>query len=374
MSGFEMKPVDEAQFDAFLQGKDDLSRLLREIPQPKSSPSMDAAILALVTADLGEEGSDPHDFSNSTAANEAVFDSKQPAISSKKSFLEGWRAPFGLAASALLAISMWHFVGKNSRDVELAQVEESYPQAAPAAAAPSAPADSKKRLEQASEAANAVRSALPAPKDSAQKPVLAKSAKKAPPEVLEKTVETELAKAKSVIQEKHSDQVIAYAGEAKPVLRAAPQADEAAPASSQKAEVGVQTNGRREMAAEAAERVQLAKSMAKADESAKISEKSVAKNALAAPSVVAAAPVAAAPPPPPAPVASSVLPSAEHLARAKAWASLVEELLKANMKQEALEEWLKFRKVYPNYQVSERLQEQIKILQSGNTKTRSERD
>lgn len=382
MSGFEMKPVDEAQFEAFLQGKDDLSRLLRELPQPKSSSGMDAAILAMVSADLGEESNQAQlsDFSTSNAANEAVFDTKQPSIPSKKAFLYGWRVPFGLAASALLAISMWQFVGKNPKDVELAQVDESYPQAAPAVVASPTPADSKKRLEEGSEASNAARSASLERKDNGEKPILAESATKAALKTVEKPTGTEPTRAKSLLKEKHSDQVIAYTSVPTPELRAAPQADEAIPQPSQKAEVREQMMSRHETADDAIERSQLAKSVAKAEDAAQISEKNAAKNAVArvAPSVVTAAPPVVTPATSaitPTPVVSAyVLPNSEHAARAKAWASLVEELLKANMKQEALDEWQKFRKAYPNYPVSDRLQEKIKVLQTGNAKKRSEPD
>lgn len=50
------------------------------------------------------------------------------------------------------------------------------------------------------------------------------------------------------------------------------------------------------------------------------------------------------------------------LQKAKAWVALIEELLKADLRQDALAEWEKFRQAYPRYPVPEKLEAQIKAL------------
>lgn len=42
---------------------------------------------------------------------------------------------------------------------------------------------------------------------------------------------------------------------------------------------------------------------------------------------------------------------------------MIEELLKADLRQDALAEWEKFRKAYPQYPVPEKLEARIKALQ-----------
>jgi hypothetical protein len=91
-------------------------------------------------------------------------------------------------------------------------------------------------------------------------------------------------------------------------------------------------------------------------------------------------PALRAAPPAPAPAASaaSVLPpvmavmpahpaateaNPSNPEKAKAWVALIDELLKADLRQDALAEWGRFRKVYPQYPVPGKLEARIKALQ-----------
>jgi len=53
---------------------------------------------------------------------------------------------------------------------------------------------------------------------------------------------------------------------------------------------------------------------------------------------------------------------AESTPRAEAWLSAIDEMLKAGLRQDALEEWEKFKRAYPDYPVPEKLSAQIRLL------------
>lgn len=72
---------------------------------------------------------------------------------------------------------------------------------------------------------------------------------------------------------------------------------------------------------------------------------------------VAAAPAPAAIRPP---VTDSAPPNNPE--KARAWLALIDELLKADLRQDALAEWEKFRKAYPQYPVPEKFEARIKAL------------
>ena len=77
---------------------------------------------------------------------------------------------------------------------------------------------------------------------------------------------------------------------------------------------------------------------------------------------VPAPPVAAAPAPSaPAPVVAPVKPEAST--KAEAWLSVIEEMIKAGLRRDALDEWEKFNQAYPGYPVPEKLSAQIKALE-----------
>ena len=70
-----------------------------------------------------------------------------------------------------------------------------------------------------------------------------------------------------------------------------------------------------------------------------------------------------APPPvlegPARPDAASIAPDVE---KAKVWLKLIDELIKADLQRDALEEWQKFRKDYPHYAVPQELAARINAL------------
>lgn len=66
--------------------------------------------------------------------------------------------------------------------------------------------------------------------------------------------------------------------------------------------------------------------------------------------------IAAAPPPQHVAIhGSRVMTPAADEARAKTWLTKIEDLLKANERPEALAEWQKFRAIYPDYPVPDKL-------------------
>jgi len=91
---------DDAQFDAFLQGKGPLAQGLAELTQPAPPAALDAAILARVAADLGQGG---------TAAA-AANDDQGPADFQPRRWRERWRTPVALAAGVTaisIALPLW---------------------------------------------------------------------------------------------------------------------------------------------------------------------------------------------------------------------------------------------------------------------------
>ncbi len=57
---------------------------------------------------------------------------------------------------------------------------------------------------------------------------------------------------------------------------------------------------------------------------------------------------------------SQTEPGAKH--PAKPWLALIEELLKADLRRDALDEWKQFRKSYPRYDVPEKLKKELDRL------------
>lgn len=81
---------------------DDLKALLAELPQPKASAELDAAILARAQKALEADAARP------PAANDRDSDNKVRSLPVKKSpdYLQRWRVPLGLAAAVLLTVNM----------------------------------------------------------------------------------------------------------------------------------------------------------------------------------------------------------------------------------------------------------------------------
>lgn len=368
MSSFDMEPVDEAQFESFLLGKDEISQLLRSMPQPKASREVDAAILAMVAADLPAPAA-------KIDVGQEVKQAIRPTAANQSSFLQRWRAPLGLAASAALVFPMlllwqndWQYTEKSATVAEVNQKkigeEKAYARSTTPATEPimAERAESAPAASPAADAPAVVAEGL-APPPVAAKPAVALELRKEQAELASNSVKQDGSKkdlqdsaAEAALEKSRAAQSVA-------VQRAEQEARQIADAKQQAQ--GQALNKAKSAQIESAGSVYARKQAAEAPLVA-AAPAPVAAPMMAAPaaelSAPSAAPARAAAPAPQSVdvTASTVVKSA---AQPKAWLSLVEELLKANMQQEALEEWLKFRKAYPQYPVERRLEEKIKALQ-----------
>ncbi len=356
MSSFDMEPVDEAQFEAFLEGRDELSTLLRKMPQPKARAEVDAAIFAYVAADL------PAPTSVSTAGRETI-EKNPPKAANQANFLQRWRVPLGLAASAMLAfplLLLWQNGAFHQQKAEIAAEVEVAAASAPALEPQEKPAEAQ---------------TLPAAERAVQEVVLAppvaatsvdKAAKPQTEVLAEKKAENDAASGK-IAQESKGELALKAAREARnqAVALADQEARQIADARKQAENLEKQKIERELLAKADVEQFATAKKSKRGgNEEATSSYAGAAapRAVAAAPAPAPAAPVMAAAAPPP-PVAAAPASKSEAVAQPKAWLTLIEELLKANMQQEALEEWAKFRKTYPQFPVEPRLLEKIKLLQ-----------
>lgn len=339
MTSEDSNRLDDAEFEAFLQGEGELARQLQGLPQPSPSAALDAAILAQAEALAKAEAPAPQ------AANDAL--SGKAAKPGQRRFLMRWSTQLAMAACMVLAV----LATLRWQTEPAVQAYDAAPQAEPAVqpAAPiAAPAASVEMEPQA-------KPELPRPKAAGHK---------APP------VTTSMPEAKSPAPMNMQDMQAASAPAATP----APP-----PALSRKNYAGSPSQP------------------ASPENSA-----SRARASIVPPAPVAAAPAPVVPAPesnyspPPAPIvaapaptyspapapalasgtAATALPTQSELApvvassgkaeatpRAEAWLSTIDEMLKAGLRQDALEEWEKFKHAYPDYPVAEKLRAQIKLLQ-----------
>lgn len=297
---------DEAEFDAFLQGRGELARKLQGLPQPSPSAALDAAILAQAEA-LAAAAAPVRE-----AANDAL--ASNTAKPRKPHFMMRWSTQLAMAASVVLATLVtlrWQNepavepaeqAEKIEQPVQVAQAPQAEPPAPPAAAvaAPPPPAASKPHNAPAASRPKAARQDAP---PAAPAPAQAKTSGP------EADSNAQLGAAETVIHQN-------YAAAPEPLAR--------------------------KEAADARIRAIVVP---------------------APPAAVAAAPALAAPAPAvaPAPVAAQAKP--EVNAKAEAWLSVIEEMIKAGLRRDAKEEWEKFDKAYPAYPVPEKLREQIKTLE-----------
>lgn len=126
---------DDAEFDAFLQGKGPLAQGLAELTQPEPPAALDAAILARVAADLGQGGTadvrpgvtaveviaagasttatiTPVTMASAVAPSStaAANDDQDPADFQPRRWRERWRVPVALAAGITaisIALPLW---------------------------------------------------------------------------------------------------------------------------------------------------------------------------------------------------------------------------------------------------------------------------
>lgn len=372
------------EFEAFLHGRDDLSRHLRSLPQPEPSAELDAAILASVEADLARTGP------SRVAANDPAMPG---APKHRPGFLTRWRAPVGMAASVLLTclvVLRWQSQPDNPSSMMVAQAPQEAPRA-PAAAAPQVAMAEQAQSQPASpslksEAADAHAAQRSDNFDGKQ--LAAKSSEKAErqqeksPSALQPDMQIAgasagisenkpsareystgfkaLAKESATPPAASSDMQIADASTAR---RAEPESRNAGNAA---VVIGGAVSAR-------ADGYKIEPNRAASGSSFQIAQADApeARAKAASPPAPAAAPAkpaarmeaeAAATPAPVRPAAAITAAPVEHPEKAKAWLALIEELLKADLRQDALAEWEKFRKAYPQYPVPEKLETRIKAL------------
>ncbi len=391
MSSKDINDVHDAEFEAFLQGKGELANLLHAIPQPTPSAELDAAVLA------GAEAALTHRTAPlAAAANDPVIPSAQRMA---PRFPSRWKVPLGLAASVLLAIPLLMLKSREQANDAAKIVAAAPASPAPAALSPeNLPAEA--RAKQAGKDADYSQLA----KAEATMPVQPKwRAAPAPP-----TAAGKIAPSATAHPDPKSENTLpplARAGtpdaKAEPIIVAQGPVSEPIPSTTAAASAAVQERVfstpptapiRPAESADTATGDKSAEILAQADNPEAKAKRSAAPQArsysaapaLAAAPVVAAAPlpapaVAAAPSPmaasgivdagsvgakPPAPPAKTAAQSngSASAEPAKTWLLRIEKLIKADRRQEALDEWEKFRRAYPDYPAQKSLLKQMETL------------
>lgn len=371
------KDLADAEFEAFLQGGDELALLLQDLSQDTPSAELDAAIMADAEAALAMAGA-------TTSAVVAANDANNPDASPHRpSFLWRWKTPLGLAASVLLAVPLFLLRQEHEEEIEAAntrQAEEKviYPQevkngkiaARDYAIEPKARAE--RRADAEMKSAPVAAAAPPREASAYAPPAPAMPANPAPPPpAAAAPAPVQLAEAPS-----SAPKAIAggMANEKMPEVVRHAEAERAKNTESFK--IAAKEEAPRQLAkeAEADSRLQapapplaraasplMAKSAPAAATSAPLAkpamdsmnaDKKADVQADKQARVIAAQPVQtlAAVPPAQAPDAPD-------------WQAKIEKLLKEKQNHEALEEWKKFRAVYPDFVVDKSLQKKIEALQ-----------
>lgn len=104
---------DDAQFEAFLKGEDELSRRLQALPQPSPSAELDAAIMQRVKFAVAQQGR--------PAANDPGQDSGTPMLA--PGLGRRWRIPAGIAASVLVGVFAHQAFDASNSQMALPQEE-----------------------------------------------------------------------------------------------------------------------------------------------------------------------------------------------------------------------------------------------------------
>lgn len=354
------------EFEAFLHGGGALARQLSALPQPQAPAALDAAILAAVRADLTAPANSAALAASALAsaklaANDAGSGAGESADAAELrplpavSRLACWRMPLATAASVIGAISLMLQWQQQPESERIAPPRQSA--AAPAtaesttvAAAPTVAPAPTAPIASAPAPAPAAPAHAPAPAPAPNPAAAVTTTAPAPAPAASATRAAAPVSAMSA-----DDTATRDDGAARPHIAPTPKA---APASA-----GV-----------------LGKSAA--------AEQSVYARATSAPTGYLSAP-APATVAPPAPVAGYGAPAASdavnvtitgsrlmaaptgpdaaakpaEAARAQAWLNVIDEMLKAELRRDALGEWAKFRLTYPDYPVPETLRVRIKAAQ-----------
>lgn len=371
------KDLADAEFEAFLQGGDELALLLQELPQDTPSAELDAAIMADAEAALVVAEADA-----TTPVIAAANDAKNPDASSHRpSFLWRWKTPLGLVASVMLAVPIFLSHQEHEAVLEAAHTTQTpeknfYPQ------------DVKNSEIAAAPPVAAIPQATPAPQAEAAGKIAAKD-------------DSAESKART---ERRADAEMKPAP-AKPVSPAPPAPVTASPAPivlaeapAPRATAGIANEKPSELVRTAEEertrRTESFKTAAKEEAPKQLAKMAEADGRLQAttPHVVArSAPAAVIVPAAPAARAAmdsmladkkadmqgnnetriivplsvqplAAVPPAEQ-PNAHDWLTKIEKLLKEKQNREALREWRNFRTIYPDFVVDKSLQKKIDALQ-----------
>lgn len=309
--------MSDEEFDAFLRGEDDLSRRLHGVTQPASSAQLDAAILGYVKAGLAQEA-------RPAAANDATGGDASPRLA--PGLGRRWRIPAGIAAGVLAGVlghQLYQGGVRMEGEMTAAQVVRHEPpaamapepapvvvaEAAPAAAPPPPPV-----------MAQAPSAPPRAPVTVAAAPALSKPT--APPPVVDEGKASAAAEPKQQMQDNYAS--------APALARVRGEKDIAADLPAMKA-----------AAAPPSERVAV-----DAKRSAETTTQRFSNHA-AAPGLAVRKENEA--------FGRRADQEAAHAKRARDWLSVIDAMLKADLKSDALAEWTKFRVAYPDYPVPDEM-------------------
>ncbi|MDQ1829342.1 hypothetical protein [Massilia scottii] len=307
--------MSDEQFDAFLRGEDDLSRRLQGLTQSASRAQLDAAILGYVKAGLAQEA-------RPAAANDATGGEASPRLA--PGLGRRWRIPAGIAAGVLAGVLGHQLYRGGGTPMENAMVAAEMEHERPAAA-------------MAPEAAPVVVAEMtPAPPQPVA-PAEAPSARPAAPV--------------AIVAAPAAEQAPPVVSAPAPSLQSAPPMIAAAPPAPPPA-VAEATADLPQMKAKAAppsERV-----VADAERNFATSSERIAGNVAPLSRTARAAKDDAA-----APRADQ---EAAQAKRARDWLSVIDAMLKADLKNDALAEWTKFRAAYPNHPVPDEMLARIAAI------------
>jgi len=293
---------EDAEFEAFLKGEDELSRRLQALPQPSPSAELDAVIMKRVKFSVAQQGR--------PAANDPGQDGAVPQLARGLGWR--WRVPAGIAATLLVGVFANQAFDNSNRQRELPQeatpaliIMEQPAEAPPPAMIPPPPPPADMVVAQARPVAE------PAPAMAAPAPAPAPKMAEQPPEP-ESVVEVRSEKPRPAPILESASPVTIIASPDLPPPKAA-----AAPAPAPAMGVGAAREAKR----------------AAADQANYAAEDKV---------TVTGSRIRAAGP-------------EEHLGR-------IEAMLKAGQNADALAAWDKFRAAYPDHVVPAALEAKIKAL------------
>jgi len=355
--------LQDAELDEFLAGRDDLSRQLAALAQPEAPKQVNDAIMASIEAQLAQEQAVP----TATAAARMTQVAPRPAANMAR-----WRAPAALAAS-LVGVLLLTLEWQRDDYARQAQMTAAAPEQKPVASTPQTETQPEPpALPSAAQELGTIGTTSPsgqiAPSPSPARPAPAQSAPHAEPAA------------------KLAPSLLADADKAPEPIIITPPAEQF-------------------LRARSARTANLAAAVPPPVTSAPLAAPMSPSPATTlsyasrpAPPMQPAAPIAlpAAPPAPPAPppapalalapipapatsattvVAAATAPtlvtvtgsarkamSPADTARAAEWLHVIDEMLKADLRQDAREEWRKFNLAYPDYPVPEQLAKRIDAI------------